>query len=139
MNVTNTRAIVYNPPHHAKSRNAVRGGQAGGHDNAEPARQIERLDGGDGAGSAGCNGGGGARRKCSRDRADGRGAGILRGRGHVPAEHGGDERAGRRAAGAGGAGWGGFRVFYWLWLGRRWQRARGFSEEIFVFSGAEQA
>ena len=134
MNVTNTGAIVYNPAHYAKPRNAVRGGAAGGHDYAESSRQVERLDRGDGAGSAGCYGGGRARRKCARDCADGRGSRILRGGRHVSAQHGGDEGFGCGAAGAGGAGWGGFR----LWLGQ-WQRAGGLSEEVFVFSGDEQA
>src|SRR5580704_15682930 len=63
----------------------------------------------------------------------GAGRGFLRRRGYIAAEHGGDEGTRCGAAGSGGAGWRGFR------RRRCRRRACGFSEEVFVFPGAEQA
>src|SRR5271156_3448456 len=79
MNVTNSAAIVYNPAHHAKPRNAVSRSRPDRHDYAEPARQIKRLDRRDGARSPFSDGRGGQRRQRSRDHFDRSWARILRG------------------------------------------------------------
>ena len=129
INVTNAAALIYNPAHHGKPRNALPSFRPSRHDHSQPARQTERLDGHHGRRSPRSDRRGGARRKRSCDCPNGRRARILRGRGYFALEHGRREGTRQSTAGPSSA--------TWEWRPRRC--ASGLPEEILVFPGGYQA